>query len=276
MEHRFIKVGRKMKKQRIPNTEECDCEALSERCEEAEKRLAASQKESASKSYFLAQATHDLEQPLHALRIFISLLKDTELKKDQQELVEKIGKAADNMYKLLENYLDLSKIEYGGVRYESSEFCIDEVSGRLAEEFSLICVCQQKEFHYIPSKLVVETDKILLERLLRNILSNAVKYAQKRVIFGCRRRGNFVQIEVLDDGKGISKKDIPHIFEEFYQSSEDKENKKKGSGLGLAIVKKIADIMSLDIKIRTKSKHGTSFNFQIPLATKKQEDLFRG
>ena len=81
------------------------------------------------------------------------------------------------------------------------------------------------------------------------------------------RRGNL---------KGISKKDIPHIFEEFYQSSEDKENKKKGSGLGLAIVKKIADIMSLDIKIRTKSKHGTSFNFQIPLATKKQEDLFRG
>lgn len=248
------------------NKEECDCEALNERCEVAEQMLAASQKESASKSYFLAQATHDLEQPLHALRIFISLLKDTKLKSEQKALVEKIGLAADNMYKLLENYLDLSKVEYGGIRYEASEFCINEVSDRLAEEFSLICGCEQKEFHYIPSKLVVKSDKILVERLLRNILSNAVKFAYKKVVFGCRRRGNFVQIEILDDGKGISRKDIPHIFEEFYQSKAGKKTQHKGSGLGLSIVKKIADRMGLDIKIKTKTEHGTSFSFQLPLS----------
>lgn len=247
-----------------------DCLELSEKYQETERLLKASEKESDSKSYFLAQASHDLRQPLHALRIFAALLADTKLLPQQKNLIEKIIAAADNMHDLLNNYLDLSKLDYGGTKYEEHIFCLHELTDKLAEEFSMISICHHKHLHYIPCSLEIRSDKILLERMLRNLLTNAVKYAKRKIVFGCKRRGNFVQIIVMDDGIGISDADLPHIFDEFYQSGQNPENKKSGSGLGLAIVKKIADLFGTRIRVKTQPGQGTSFSFLLPAAKKKE------
>lgn len=239
---------------------------LSKKYQDATQRLTASIKESRSKSYFLAQASHDLRQPLHALRIFTSLLEATELNTQQQALVKKIADSADNMQKLLKNYLDLSRLDYGGIKYEEEVFSLHELTDKLAEEFSLVCFAERKYLHYIPCSLDIAGDYILIERLLRNLLSNAIKYAKHKVVLGCKRRGKNVQLVVMDDGTGIDNNDLPYIFDEFYQSGLNPNNKKNGAGLGLAIAKKIADLFLTNIRIRTKQGQGTCFSFTLPLA----------
>lgn len=238
-----------------------ECLELSEKYQETARQLADSKRESRSKSYFLAQAAHDLRQPLHALRLFVGLLSETPLDETQKKLAAKIAAAADNMNNLLNNYLDLSRLDYGGIKYEEHVFPLHNLTDKLAEEFSLVCAGQGKKLHYIPCSLEICSDEILLERLLRNLLTNAVKYAEHKIIFGCRRRGKFVQLIVADDGIGISEKDLPHIFDEFYQSGLNPENKRSGSGLGLAIVRKIADLIGTKIRVRTKPEQGTNFSF---------------
>ncbi len=238
-----------------------DCQELSEEFKKTSVKLIESERLNRSKSYFLAQAVHDLRQPLHAQRIFLQLLKDSELNSEQRNLADKCALALENMQDLMDNYLDLSRLDYGGVKYEPEIFQLSQLTDKLAEEFSIIAHSQNKDFHYISCALEINTDRILLERMLRNLLSNAIKYGKDKILFGCKRRGKGVQIIVIDNGSGISGHDIPYIFDEFYQSGLNPENKKNGAGLGLAIVKKISDIIHAKIQVETQKGKGTSFSF---------------
>lgn len=223
--------------------------------------LIACERLNRSKSYFLAQAVHDLRQPLQAQRIYLQILKDTPLNPQQQELVNKTTQSLEDMQKLMDNYLDLSRLDYGGVKYEPDYFKLQDLTDKLAAEFSTIAKAQGFKFSYIRCTLTIFTDKILLERMLRNLLSNAFRYGKNKVVFGCKRRGAGVQIVILDNGNGIDSQDVPYIFDEFYQSSTPHPQHQNGSGLGLAIVKKISAILQTDIQIRTTKGKGTSFSF---------------
>lgn len=216
-----------------------------------------------SKSYFLAQAVHDLRQPLQAQRIYLQVLKDTPLNPHQQELVDKASQALEDMQHLMDNYLDLSRLDYGGVKFEPDYFQLQDLTDKLAAEFAVIAGAQGLKFSYIRCTQTIFTDKILLERMLRNLLSNAFKYGRSKVVFGCKRRGEGIQIIVLDNGNCINKEDIPYIFDEFYQSAHLLPLHKSGSGLGLSIVKKIADILHTSINIKTEKGKGTSFSFML-------------
>ncbi len=238
-------------------------EKIKEKYRKMIKDLKNCEKISNSKSYFLAQAAHDLRQPLQAMHIFTSMLLETDLTEEQEDLAKKIEYSAVNMRDLLSNYLDLSKLDYGGFKYEEKEFCIRHLTDKLAEEFSFICRLHGVKLQYIPCSLKIKSDPILVERMLRNLLTNAIKYTKNKIVFGCKRKGNKVLISIIDNGCGIHGEDIPYIFDEFYQSGQNPENKRHGAGLGLAIVKKIADLINTKIRVDTSLGKGTSFSFSL-------------
>lgn len=238
-------------------------EKIKEKYRKLVRDLRNCEKVSSSKSYFLAQAAHDLRQPLQALHIFTAMLLETNLTPEQKDLACKIEYSAENMKNLLTNYLDLSKLDYGGVRYEEKEFCLKEITDKLAEEFMFICRLKGIKLHYIPCSLRIKNDPILIERMLRNLLTNAIKYTKNKIIFGCKRKGQKVTIMIMDNGCGIASDDMPYIFDEFYQSGQNPNNRRHGAGLGLAIVKKIADIINTKICVDTKIGKGTTFSFNL-------------
>ena len=227
------------------------------------RELKECEKISNSKTYFLAQAVHDLRQPLQALHIYSDMLLETPLNPEQRELGERIQDSTSEIKELLANYLDISKLDYGGVIYEPCEFSFKTLTDKLAQEYKTICSHHHKSFHYIPCNQMIHNDPILIERMLRNFLSNAVKFSKDKVIFGCRHQGKKIIVQIIDNGNGISKKEQPYIFDEFYQSRKNPHNRKHGAGLGLAIAKKIADIIGSKIKVTSTEGQGTTFSFSL-------------
>ena len=227
------------------------------------RELKECEKISSSKTYFLAQAVHDLRQPLQALHIYSDMLLETQLNEEQRDIGERIKDSTTEIKELLNNYLDISKLDYGGVIYEPCEFCLKTLTDKLAKEYQTICAHHHKNFHYIPCRQTIHNDPILIERMLRNFLSNAVKFSKSKVVFGCRHQGKKIIVQIIDNGEGIPQKEIPYIFDEFYQSRKNPHNRKHGAGLGLAIAKKIADIIGSKIEVSSKEGQGTTFSFSL-------------
>lgn len=220
---------------------------------------AAAEKLNRAKSYFLAQASHDLRQPMQALAIFIDTLMDEELSVEQHSLVRKIHASAENLRNLLDNLLDISKLEAGGIETHLQTFNINTLLSGILQEYVHIAKKRNIKLKYVPCNQLLVSDPILLERIIRNYLSNAFKYTKSKILIGCKRRKNKLKIMVVDDGTGIEPEETKLIFEEFYQSKNIPNNKKNGSGLGLAIVKKIADILQMDAGVKSYPGKGSCF-----------------
>lgn len=221
------------------------------------------EKLSYAKSYFLAQASHDLRQPMQALNIFIDHLREEKLYPGARQLVDKIAASADNLKALLDNFLDISKLESGGVEYHPLEFDLRSLISKLGHEFSEIALSQHIDFYYNSAAVKVYSDPLLIERVLRNLLSNAFKYNHGKILMGARKLNNFVRIFVMDNGNGISPEDLPHLFDEFYQSPQDKEKRSQGAGLGLSIVKKISQLLNTEVKVSSNPGHSVCFYFDL-------------
>ncbi len=214
------------------------------------------------KSYFLAQASHDLRQPMQALNIFIATLGEEKLAPEQCRLVSKIEESANNLYNMLDNFLDISKLEAGGVEKENREFDMGKLLSSLGQEFKIVAECRGIRFRFVNCSCRIVSDPVLVERILRNLLSNAFKYTRDRILLGCRRlRGGRIKVMVCDNGIGIAKQDQEKIFEEFFQSEQNSEQKKQGAGLGLAIVRKIAALLGTEIRLSSAPGHGSCFSF---------------
>ena len=242
-----------------------DCKELASRFEQAEHELIESERLNRAKSYFLAQAVHDLRQPLQAQRIFLQLLRNTELNQDQRNLLNKSIASLENMQTLMDNYLDLSRLDYGGIKYAPTCFKLSDLTDSLIEEFLALSGAEHKHLQYAPCGAEVFSDRILLERVLRNLLNNAVKFAHNMIVFDCIPDNKQVEIKITDDGCGILPDELPYIFDEFYQSGQNPEAQKKGTGLGLSIVKKISAILDIQIHVNSRPNAGSSFSFSIPL-----------
>lgn len=218
-----------------------------------------------AKSYFLAQASHDLRQPMQALKIFIEAMEDEKMSGRQKELLKKIAASADNLYSLLDNLLDISKIDSGGLEYQPICFNIDNLLQNLSSEFKEIASDKGIDFRYIPCHKSVCSDPLLVERIIRNLISNAVKYTKNRIIIGCHPHKELLHIMVIDNGEGIPAAEKSKIFNEFYQSPQSTDKKKSGAGLGLSIVKKIAALIGSDIQVASEPGKGSCFSFDIPI-----------
>lgn len=235
---------------------------------ETKKQLIAARNEAwqlnKEKSYFLAQASHDLRQPLHALSMYLDLFCTNNLTTSQRNLWKKINLTAESLKSLLNNVLDLSRLDYGSTSVKRAKFNIGMLLSDLGREFSSFAECKKISFEYSVCNCKINSDAFLVERILRNLLSNAFKFATAKVAINCRETAHDIQISIEDDGQGISLEDQKHIFEEFFRGQNSYDQMADGAGLGLAIVKKISTLLHAEIKVRSNPEHGSTFTLVLP------------
>ena len=214
-----------------------------------------------TKSIFLAAASHDLRQPLQTLRLLHGALEQRHSDEEDQKIIAGIGHSIDTMSSMLSSLLDINRLETGNLRPSKSDFAIAEILNAAATD--LLRPLEEKglQWRAVPSHLVVHSDKRMLEEMIRNLLSNAIRYTDRgKILLGCRRAGEKVRIEVWDTGIGITEDRLPHIFEEYYCDAE-----RGGFGLGLAIVRRLGDILDHSVEVRSTPGRGTGFSIEVPL-----------
>jgi signal transduction histidine kinase len=220
-----------------------------------------------SKTRFFAAASHDLQQPLNIARLFLGALAGRENDADALRMVERIDTALESAHGLLAALLEMSRFDAAAMVPERVDFAIETLLSRIANDYALTADEQHLRFRVMPSSAVVRTDPHLLERILRNFVSNAFRYTVRGgVLLGCRRRAERVRIEVWDSGYGIPKNRLRDIFEEFRQLDvPDREKRGIGLGLGLSIVERIAQLLELQVEVRSREGRGSVFSVEVPL-----------
>ena len=215
-----------------------------------------------AKSVFLASASHDLRQPLNAMQMYIAALKTKVNDEEVLKIIEDINSVSASTARLLNALLDVSELEVGAIKPRYEEFPINNIFTSIFQSFSPLAKDKGLQFRIVPSSIFVKSDPDLLERILGNFMSNAIRYTQSgSVMIGCRRRGNMVSIEVWDTGCGISDNQMSSIFEDFYQIENKERDRSKGLGLGLALAKRLS--ISLNHKIESKSWLGSGSSFSV-------------
>ena len=219
-----------------------------------------------AKSRFLAAASHDLRQPLHALSLFVGQLRVDDGSPAAPALLEKVERSVESLEQLLEALLDLSKLDMGAVSAQTTAFALNDLLSRLVAQHAPLAEGKGLALTLVPTSLWICSDPILLERILGNVIANAVRYTNEgRVLVGCRRRGDDVDIVIADTGVGIHAAHLPHIFEEFYRVAPSGPGT-KGIGLGLAIVKRLASLLNHQVALHSTPGKGTAFRVRVPRA----------
>ena len=232
-----------------------------------------------AKSVFLASASHDLRQPLNAMQMYIAALQSKVKDKEILRIIEDINSVSISTARLLNALLDVSELEVGAIKPRHEIFSVNNILISIFQSFLPLAKDKELDFRIVPSSLYVESDPALLERILGNFMSNAIRYTDKgSVLIGCRRKGSEVSIEVWDTGCGISDDQMSLIYEDFYQVENKERDRGKGLGLGLALAKRLSD--SLDHMIDSKSSlgRGSCFSVRVDLAENKadtnQDEIF--
>ncbi len=224
-----------------------------------------------AKSRFLAAASHDLRQPLQALSLMRGVLA-RRIRDDRKEealaLVTRLDETAAAMSGMLNSLLDINQLEAGTVRPQLMTFPINDLLMRLRDEFTYHAGAQKLHFRVVPCGLSVYSDPRLLEQIMRNLLSNALKYTQQgKVLLGCRRHGEQLTIGIWDTGVGIAEQDLRAIFDEYHQLDNATHDRERGLGLGLSIVQRLAGLLGHPITVRSKPGHGSVFSIGVMLPT---------
>ena len=223
------------------------------------------EKANEAKTRFLAAASHDLRQPLAALQMLNSFLS---IKISDSQLLEVIGnqkKALASITELLDTYLNLSRLEAGAITPEISEFPANDLLARISDEFVQQARDKGLSLRVVPCRLVTRSDWALLDRILENLVSNAVKYTDRgKVLIGCRRQTDTFRFEVWDSGRGIANTELDAIFEEFTQLDNPAREKSKGLGLGLSIASQLARLLNHRLTVRSVSERGSVFSVEVP------------
>jgi signal transduction histidine kinase len=238
-----------------------------ELADDLRKQKELAEQASLAKSSFLAAASHDLRQPVHALGLFVGALRAVALPPEGIRLVERIEESVVSMDGLFSAILDISRLDAGVIEARPEAFSIKPMLNRIcddyareAEEKSIALIC-------CPSSAIIFTDPPLLERILRNLVSNAVRHTRSgRVIVGCRRSAGSVRIEVWDTGPGIPPHERDRIFQEYFQLRNPERDRAMGLGLGLAIVRRLSVLLDCPIKLRSRPGQGSCFSVEIPIA----------
>ena len=227
-----------------------------------------------AKTSFLSAASHDLRQPLQTMRFLQAALEPHLPDGEGRNLVGGIARSLDTMSSILSSLLDVNRLEAGDLRPSKRDFAINECLILLAADFLDSVAEKGVRWRLVRSKLLVRSDKGMLEAMLRNLLSNAVRYTDRgTILLGCRRAGDKIRIEVWDSGIGISQDQLPHIFQEYYQGAHGAE--RGGFGLGLAIVRRIGKILDHRIDVRSTPGRGTVFSIEVPRGDSSRDTMER-
>ncbi|MFO1317912.1 MAG: ATP-binding protein [Burkholderiales bacterium] len=220
-----------------------------------------------AKTRFLAAASHDLRQPLHALGLFAARLSDRTRDPEDAALVQRITTSVASLESLFSALLDISRLEAGVVAADARALALDPLFERLANDFAPEAIEKGLRLAVVPTTCAVHSDPVLLERILRNLVANALRYTSEGgVVVGARRRGGHVSIEVWDSGPGIAPEHLDRVFEEFYQVGNPERDRSRGLGLGLAIVRRLARLLGHDVDVASQPGRGSVFRLRVPAA----------
>jgi two-component system, sensor histidine kinase len=238
----------------------------------AEKRLAEDARRDAenatrSKTQFFAAASHDLRQPLQAIGIYVSLLKKR-ASGPLEPLVNNMSTAVESLSKLVEELLEISRLDSGSIQPKVDQVGLDEMFTLLEQEFTPLAASKGLSLRVRRSGFAIDSDPLLLQRVIRNLLANAIRYTQHGgVLLSARPRGGLISVEVWDTGPGIQQLELDRIFEEFYRGESSKtENSGTGFGLGLSIVKRICGLLGHPLVVTTRPGTGTVFRVEVPFS----------
>lgn len=241
-------------------------ESLREEKQRAEVALELAEQANRAKSKFLAAASHDLRQPLHSLRLFTATLELQTRDTQHKTLVSQIDSSVKSLEDLFNALLDISKLDAGTLSVDKRNIYLDSLLAQIEGEFKPLAGEKQLYFDVELADHVIFTDALLLERLIRNLASNAIRYTEKGgVVLSTSLEEGRVWLSIEDTGVGIPKADRVRIFEEFVQLGNVERDRNQGIGLGLSIVKRLA--LLLDVEIRTESTEtgGARFLVGMPL-----------
>lgn len=222
----------------------------------------------AAKSKFLATASHDLRQPVHALGLFLDVLQRTNLDATQRGLITNAVASANASSEMLNTLLDFSRIHAGVVDLQESSFALQPLLNKMEIEFGAQANAKGLVYRTHETHAIVRSDPVLVEQVLRNLVSNAIRYTDHGgILLGCRYRSNLVRIEVWDTGIGIAPVMQAEVFKEFFQVGNVERDNRKGLGLGLAIAQGLAQTLNHPLRLRSRLGKGSVFRFDLPTAT---------
>ena len=226
-----------------------------------------------AKSRFLAAANHDLRQPLQALSMLLAILQRTNDWHHRRAIYGQMTSKLEAIGSMLNVLLDIGKLEEGRVQVNRKDVALADHFARLESEFRLPAEKAGLELRFVPTRLMVHSDPLLLERITTNLLSNAVRYTKRgKILVGCRRRGELVCLEVWDTGPGIEEDKLAEIFQDYYQLANPSRDPTRGLGLGLSIVERMAKLLEHKITVRSSPGKGSMFAIELPFAGRGQPE----
>jgi signal transduction histidine kinase/ActR/RegA family two-component response regulator len=247
-----------------------DRTSLQQRIDDATQELRRKKEEAEKanfdKSRFLAAASHDLRQPMHALGLFIGELHSRLDTPEQRKIADKVEESVEAMSSLLDALLDISKLDAGVVIPQIQVVDIDAMARRLVQDFKSVAQRKNITLHVRCTNVLILSDPVLLERILLNLVGNAIRYTPQNgtVVLACRRRGDDLRIEVRDNGIGIPREEQQNVFREFVQLANSARDRSKGIGLGLAIVDRLARLLHHPLVLRSAPNRGSTFSITVP------------
>ena len=220
---------------------------------------------STAKSRFLAAASHDLRQPVHALTLFVAALRPRVTDGEANRLLDYIDSSVQAMGGLFNGLLDISRLDAGVVEVNAQTFALQPMLERICRDHAGDALAKKIELRLRPTSEVVYSDPLLVERIVRNLLANAIAYTDEgRVLVACRARGQTLAVQVWDTGRGIPESEQGEIFKEFYQVGNPERDRSKGVGLGLAIVKRLTALLGHPLKLMSRPGKGSVFTVELP------------
>jgi two-component system, sensor histidine kinase len=266
----IMRVGRRYHQlltssQRARFENEALASRLAEQNAELERARNVAEMASIAKSKFLAAASHDLRQPLHALMLFADSLSNERDPDQVARLAKHIGVSTSALEMLFNSLLDISKLDAGVIQRRETDFPLEDILDRLRNDFEPMAEMKRLRLIIRPTLAVVRTDPALLEQMLRNLMTNAMRYTHSGgVLLACRRRHGHWRIEVRDSGIGIAEDQHQKIFDEFYQIGNPERDRQKGLGLGLAIVSRLSRLLHCPVHLVSALGRGTTMAVTVP------------
>lgn len=239
-------------------------EELRRKTELAETAQRKAEQASLAKSQFFAAASHDLRQPMQALGLYAASLRETKREPEDERRIDQILSSVDALESLFDELLDISKLDAGYVKPSPSHFPARALFERLENAYSPFARKTGLALRFGDTGTVLHTDSILLERILGNLISNALRYTTAgSVQVRCRPQGERIAIEVADTGPGIPIAEHERVFDEFYQLGNPERDRRKGLGLGLATVRRISQLLDCRVTLESESGKGSIFAIEV-------------
>lgn len=242
-------------------------DVLAARAEQLTRLKDEAERANAAKTRFLAAASHDLRQPMHSISLLIGVLRTRLADPAQIDLADKVQSSVTTMENLFGNLLDISKLDAGAVHPHVEDVDLGWLLERAAQTW--LPQAQEKglSLRVRPGRWVVRGDATLLERIVGNLLANAIRYTRNGgVLVGCRRRGERCELQIWDTGPGIAQEHREAIFEEFFRIGAPGTGQEKGLGLGLSIVRRCVHILGYSIAVQSREGRGSVFKVLLPMA----------